>query len=158
MLNVLKAIRYSVLGALFSVVTTTFSLSVVTFIILNAVILSIAVWNLSIVHFIGLVCKSPAGCGGMPHTNCIARSRNNANRRLPDRRRCLWAVASLSDVRVVVFSSPIADLPISSIFLDVCGTELFVGRVWFELLWIGLFAILHLGALSFCSSNEHTDE
>jgi len=41
-------------------------LSLVTFIILNAVILSIAVWNLSIIHYIDLVCESLLGCAGRP--------------------------------------------------------------------------------------------
>ncbi|KAF8163205.1 hypothetical protein B0H34DRAFT_312788 [Crassisporium funariophilum] len=94
MLNLLKALRYLVF---------------VVFVICNAIIASVAVWNLSIVESIAIDASAK----------------------------------QISSYLIFVGASGLS-LIFPVIFFELYGKNVFVGRVWFELLWVCVFFVMEL--------------
>jgi len=94
MLNLLNILRYFVL---------------VAFVICNAIIISVAVWNLSIVEVI-----------------------------------FVSTTAKMVDAYLIFLGTFGLLLIFPILFFELYGKDVFLGRVWFELLWVGLFSFMDL--------------
>jgi hypothetical protein len=105
MLNPLKFLRYFVFGI---------------FVISNAIITSVAVWNLSIVELI---------------TDVVAKEISSY----------LIFLGALG--LVVIFTV---------LFFDLYGKNVFLCKVWFELLWVGLFAIIELAGAAAITAQSNS--
>jgi len=88
------------------------------FIISNAIVTSVAVWNLSIVE------------GSMHFSSA--------------------ATAAATYLIVVASMGLLLIFPIA--FLEIAGKKTFLGRVWFELAWVGLFGVMSLIGASVMTS------
>jgi len=94
MLNLLKILRYFVF---------------VVFVICNAIIISVAVWNLSIVEAI-----------------------------------FVDTTAKMVDGYLIFLGTSGLLLIFPILFFELYGKDVFLGRVWFELLWVVLFSLMDL--------------
>lgn len=58
----------------------------------------------------------------------------------------LFLMFTMYDVLSINISSLMSE-SLYRLFFELCGKNVFLGRVWFELLWTGLFFVMELGAL-----------
>jgi hypothetical protein len=155
MQNLLKALRYLIFGKIISIspkLRHGFGADPVRvfisgiFIICNAIVASVAVWNHSLAQSVGWTVGSAYIKFGAALVTMLICIRFSTNRSIPHFLGMFWAGPHLHYVRTyVMIMLNVLLIRHRSIFVELACENPITGRVWFECTWVGSFWLLYLG-------------